>query len=242
MRNLRQALTSLVSGGKRLLRNVFLDFRYGAFLGGARKTRYAHLGIADTASTDYAAFPFIFGDAIQNFDVLVDIGCGKGRVINWWLNRGLRNEMIGIELDETIAKKTRRRLQRYKNVKIICGDALDHLPENGTLFYLYNPFNKPWVAALKARLEVLFTHRAARMIFYYNCVHVDVFKNDPNWIVEETELAQPFHRLAVVRRRTDNAFLQHDSDLPSRGEKSWPVHREHDHLQKSRLTHRRTLV
>lgn len=195
--NLRQPST-FFRGSKRLLHNALLDLRYGAFLGGTIKSPYANLGILDTASTDYAAMPLIFEGIVQDSDVLVDIGCGKGRVINWWLSQGLRNKMVGIELDEKVALKTQRRLRRYQNVQIIGGDALDLLPDNGTLFYLFNPFNEPWVFAFKARIAALVARHNARMILYYNCVHVDVFRRDPDWIVDEVELCRPFHRLALV--------------------------------------------
>ena len=191
------------------MRNVSLDFRYGGFLGGTRKTPYAHLGVEDTASTDYAALPLIFPkDCIRKSDVLVDIGCGKGRVINWWLSRRFMNQIVGIEMDETIARKTQRRLRRCKNVTIICGDALAHLPENGSIFYLYNPFKEPWVAALKSQLELRFAKRGGITVFYYNCMYVDIFKNDPNWIVEESVLGQRFHRLAVIRMQIENSRPQ----------------------------------
>jgi len=207
---------SLVASCIRLVRNVCLDFRYGGFLGGTSKTPYSHLGVEDTASTDYAVLPFIFTrDTIQESDVLVDIGCGKGRVINWWLSRGFANQIVGMELDQTIARKTKWRLRRYTNVKIICGDALVHLPKNGTIFYLYNPFKEPWVVGLKQRLELLFAKRGGITVFYYNCVYSEVFKNDPNWIVEEIVLDQRFHRLAVIRMQIENSDRNPASDSAS---------------------------
>jgi hypothetical protein len=197
-----QKLVSLLANVKRLLRNVFLDLRYGAFLGGIRKTPYGQLGIQDTASTDYAALPYIFAGAIKESDVLVDIGCGKGRVINWWLSRGLRNPIIGIELDGIVADRTQKRLRRCNNVKIICGNALMQLPEDGTMFYLFNPFDREWVSAFKDRLSMLFVQGDNKTVYYYNCVHVDVFEDDPNWVVEKLVLdPSRFHPLAVIRRR-----------------------------------------
>jgi hypothetical protein len=97
-------------------------------------------------------------------------------------------------------------LKRHKNVKIVCGDALNNLPEDGTIFYLFNPFDRPWVAALKDRLAILFGSGERRTIFYYNCVHADVFKEDPDWIVEEVVLEPPsrFHPVAIIRKRNRN--------------------------------------
>jgi SAM-dependent methyltransferase len=160
----------------------------------------------DTANTDYAALPFVFGDRLQPSDVLVDIGCGKGRVINWWLSRELGNRIVGVEVNKAVAQMTQRRLKRHKNVKIVCGDALKNLPEDGTIFYLFNPFDRPWVAALKDRLAILFGSGERRTIFYYNCVHADVFKEGPDWIVEEVVPEPPsrFHPVAIIRKRNRN--------------------------------------
>jgi len=108
--------------------------------------------------------------------------------------------------------KTQRRLRRYPNVQIVAGDALALLPASGTLFYLFNPFSEPWVAALKERLDQLFIRQNARMVLYYNCVHVDVFRNDPNWMVDEVELAPQFHRLALMRRRKAPLCVQSQNE------------------------------
>src|SRR5262245_61788600 len=52
---------------------------------------------------------------ISKGDVLVDVGCGDGRVINFWLSQGLKNPIIGIEVVEAVADRTRQRYRKYKN-------------------------------------------------------------------------------------------------------------------------------
>jgi hypothetical protein len=54
--------------------------RYGRPLGGTIKTRFAHLGAYDTANADYKDLAKLFAH------LLVDVGCGKGRAINWFLS------------------------------------------------------------------------------------------------------------------------------------------------------------
>ena len=188
----------------RLLKNSYLDLRFGGFLGGTVRSPYGHLGIDDTANTDYAVLPRIFDHRIKESDVLVDIGCGKGRVINWWLSRGLRNKMVGIELHEQVAMHTRNRLRGYPNVTVITGDALQLLPEEGTIFYMFNPFSSPWVRALKGMLLARLSGSENLTLLYYNPVHLDIFKSDPKWLVMELDLhalSSYWHDLAVVRRR-----------------------------------------
>lgn len=163
------------------------------------------LGAADTENTDYGALPKIFAGRIGPSDVLVDVGCGRGRVINWWIRQGYSNKVIGIELDEEVASRSRRRLSKYPNVTILSGDAADLLPDDGTVFYLYNPFDARGVERFKDRLSARLPASRDITILYYNCRHVDVFRRDPDWSVEVVDgsghLALPFDPFAVIRPR-----------------------------------------
>lgn len=199
----RMNLRTLMTRSKRLFRNACLDLRYGAFLGGTRKTPYSHLGIEDTANTDYGVLPLIFNGRIHDSDVLVDVGCGKGRVINWWLSQGLRNRIIGIEIDGAVARVTQKRLEGFRNVEIVTGDVIQHLPMEGTLFYLFNPFKAVVVEAFKNRMEQMFPGRRDITILYYNCVHKEIFGLDLNWSVHTVELRGSLnaHPLAVIQWR-----------------------------------------
>ena len=125
-----------------ILKNACLDFRYGGrFLAGSSKTRFAEAGAEDTANSSYAELDALFDRRIGEGDVIVDVGCGKGRVFNWLLSRGFANTMIGVELDPEIAEGCRRRLRKYANVSIIAGNILENFPDDGTIFYLFNPFH-----------------------------------------------------------------------------------------------------
>lgn len=120
------------------LQNRRLDRRYGGDCGGAVSTRFVAAGAHRTESTEYPQLSRMFdrrkGVEVTSSDVLVDIGCGKGRVINFWLHQGWTNRMIGLELDPEIAEQARSRLRPYENVTIVTGDAVDRLPTTGRCF------------------------------------------------------------------------------------------------------------
>ena len=78
----------------------------------------------------------------------------------------------------------RRRIVSWPNVAIITGDAVDNLPEDGTIFYAFNPFNAAVMARLKARMEALFRDKREVVLLYYNCHHAGVFQSDPAWRIE----------------------------------------------------------
>lgn len=189
----------------RLAGNIRLDLKYGGFLGGSTDSRYKALGAYSTVNSDYSLLSLMFSKcAIKNFDVLVDVGCGRGRVINWWLNQGIKNKIVGIELDKEIASKTRYRLKKYKNVSIITGNAIKDIPEDGTIFYLYNPFNEPVMEKFKVRLEYLFAERGGITIIYYNCVHINVFTDDPQWMVKEYDTGLDGFAIIKLQNGTDD--------------------------------------
>ena len=123
-------------------RNAVRDLRYGALLGGTIRSRYEHLGAFHVTNTPYDDLPVLFARAgVTPDDVFVDVGCGKGRVINWLLDHHPENRIFGIELDPEVCAATAKRLRRFENVQIVCGEATGLLPEAGTLFYLFNPFD-----------------------------------------------------------------------------------------------------
>lgn len=161
----------------RLLRSFSIDVRFGGrFLGGTVPTRYPHLHAHSVANSDYGAVAETFGrTTIGRDDVIVDVGCGKGRVINYLLSRKTKNRIVGVELDPDIAQSTAHRLRRYRNVTILTGNILDLWPEDATLFYLYNPFGEDVVRSVSQRLKI---HPRRFTVIYYNCVHRAIFERE----------------------------------------------------------------
>ena len=169
------------------VRTLYRDLRYGGYCGGCETSRYARLGANGTISTEYGQLDELFrrsGIRITESDVLVDIGCGKGRVINYWLGKGYSNRIVGLELDEDVAIRLRGRVAAWPNVDIVTGDAVDRLPEDGTIFYAYNPFGERVMARLKAKMEDLYSPGRGVVLLYYNCHHVGLFADDSAWCVE----------------------------------------------------------
>jgi SAM-dependent methyltransferase len=209
--------------GNRMFRNFLIDIRYGGFLGFNLKPTDIFLSqqekaartvetpywrsnwIACMNNSDSETLEYVFQDRIKATDVLVDVGCGRGRVINWWLYKGYRNRMVGLEMDVTTAENARKRLRRCKNVTVVTGNAVENLPPEGTIFYLFNPFDAPVVAAFKERIKQVVPDPKQITILYSNCRHVDVFQDDPDWnvelIIDQRPIAAPMQDLAVITFR-----------------------------------------
>jgi precorrin-6B methylase 2 len=190
---LTQALKRIVASarltrfGTETMRNLIRDSRYGGYCGGIVLSPQAHLGAFKTDSIYYSHLDKLFraaGISIQPSDVLVDIGCGKGRVINYWLDLGQGNKIIGIEYNEQVATWTRNRLKSRHNVHLVTGDAVEHVPADATLLFLNNPFDAAVMQRFKDRLDEVFRDRPVT-ILYYNALCIDVFRKDSNWILTE---------------------------------------------------------
>ena len=187
-------------------RDAWLDWRWGGrLLGQDTPTRFANKGAYNTEDTSYDVLKYLFKlVAPRPDDVIVDVGCGRGRVINYLLSRGLKNRIYGLELDPDVASDTAERLARHRNVSIVSGNAIENLPQRGTLFYLYNPFAEFVVRRLNAKLLSLPAADKVRVI-YYNCLHVDPFLHDPAWRVEMHQV--PGRRQAAFIRPTAEDLL-----------------------------------
>lgn len=189
-----------------------LDLIYsGRSLKGNLKTCYKELGANDVYHTKYCVLPLIFRlIKVKKEDVLVDVGCGKGRVINYWLFRRYKNRIIGLELDKRIAAQTARQFAKRKNVTIIPGNAVKHLPANGTIFYFYNPFSKEVVKQFEEQLHEMFKDKPIKII-YYNPKSIEVFQNG-NWRIRYYNFEKDFgytrwgrinkyHDLAIITNK-----------------------------------------
>jgi hypothetical protein len=183
-----------------IIGNLSVDLRFGGkFLGGMIQTKYDQLVTINRGSSDFGALPYIFKDIIKPEDVLVDVGCGNGRVINWWLHSGYKNTMIGLELDEEIASKVSKRLNRHTNVTIIPGDAINNLPKQGTVFYLHNPFGKITMERFKERMFTQFSRNGDLKILYYNNKHVQLFHDDSRWVVQDIHLGKGYYPMSIIK-------------------------------------------
>ena len=170
--------------GVRSINSWLTDRRYGGSLSGRYRSRFDLAN--DEMGTDYWVLDELFATAqipIDASDVLVDVGCGRGRVLNYWLSRGYKNRLVGVELDPMYADATRERLKRFPNVTIETGSASKILPADGTLFYAYNPFPEVVWQPFKQVLEQHAQNVPRLTLLYYNSHHVGAFENDPHWQV-----------------------------------------------------------
>jgi len=194
--NVATTASGLAVRAARIARNAVIDLRYGGLL-------------ASVINSDYRGLDLIFDGRLQPDDVLVDVGCGGGRVINWWLHNGFGDNVIyGLEIEPEVAAKTARRLGGYPNVTIRAGDAGENLPEDATLLYLFNPFKEDDVRRFAERVSRRYSQNGVRLL-YYNPKHVRCFEEGLGFTVERLDLTPdgvaPLDPLAVIALNPSSA-------------------------------------
>lgn len=178
------------------------DLRHGGLTSGLKPSRFHEsMGANQTVSTDYALMPALLGPVLKPGDVFVDVGCGRGRVLNWALDDGRAQTIFGIELDKDIAAGVARRFTENMNVTIVAGDALTSLPDSATVFYLWHPFEAPIMRRFRdtliAKYRTLGALSQIRLV-YHNCMYAEVWREQPGCKVEPIELPPITHQTAVL--------------------------------------------
>jgi hypothetical protein len=86
-------------------------------------------------------------------------------------------------------------------VEIISGNIITNLPEDGTLFYLFNPFEREIMVEFIKLLQVTFINKMIRIV-YNNCVYLDLFKQHESFQIErvfETNHFGDSHPIAIIK-------------------------------------------
>ena len=158
------------------------------------RSRHEHLGAYHATNSPYEDLDRVFaGVAVGPRDMIVDVGCGKGRSLNWLIDRFPENPIVGIELDPELCKGTAHRLRRRTNVTVLCGDASTLIPPEARVFYLFNPFDETVTARFAAALRA---RGKPATIVYYNAKFLEPFRD--GFTVRELDDQALAHRSAVV--------------------------------------------
>lgn len=115
-------------------------------------------------------------------DSFVDVGCGKGRVLAWWLGKGLPGKCTGIELDPFVAGVAKKWLKNYpeERVRLIEGNALEQDYSGYTKIYIFRPFAKEFLIKFLERIEAQLTH-PVQLYYMSDQFSREVLWNRPGW-------------------------------------------------------------
>ena len=148
------------------LENFLWDLRYGGrMLDDEKLSPFYDQGCYHTQSTEYEELKNIFGFwELSDSDVIMDVGCGRGRVLNFLLKKWPKGKLYGVEIDPEIGDFTRKRLRKYSNVTIITGNSIEHIMKEVNIYFLFNPFMENLAMQFIERVEEIHDH--VRLIYY----------------------------------------------------------------------------
>lgn len=176
-----------------IVKNFLYDLKYTRnYMGIPLNNENKISGFTNTTSTEYFILEKLFSKVdINDDDVIVDVGCGKGRVLAWLANK-VQNKIIGVEVDIDVAQQTRKKMYRYKQVEILIGNIVEEaFPSEGTIFYLFNPFNESILTKFVKKIEDNFSRGKSQnkriIIIYYNCCHLGVFEENRFWKINRID-------------------------------------------------------
>lgn len=118
---------------------------------------------------------------------MIDMGCGAGRALMAAQYFGIAkvtgvefSKMLCLRAEENLRKFTQRNKGRHDVFwEVVHADAsLFEIPQDATLFFLYNPFGSP-VIDVVAQHILEFAHSAKRSVtvIYVNPIHASVFEH-----------------------------------------------------------------
>jgi len=175
--------------------SVWMDLKYGGILRGSVPSR--HPEGFETANSGYDVLEHLLSERVRPNDVFVDVGCGKGRALNWWIEHYHQAKGYGLEIDKDVGQKVKLRLRRYSQISILIGDAPQLIPEDGSLFYLFNPFGENVMQrfADQIALNPVCSNGIPRRIVYYFSRFLRPFER-PEFKIAQLKL--PDHDCAII--------------------------------------------
>jgi predicted RNA methylase len=122
---------------------------------------------------------------LRRADVVVDLGCGKGRVLCCAALYDLE-QVIGVEDTEELCQVARANLRRLRRKRtpavVISGKAEEFDYARGTVFYMFHPFGPNTLRAVLARLGHALEQRLRSIrIVYVNPKH-DCVLEEVGWL------------------------------------------------------------
>jgi len=177
-------------------KNIFLriarrivDKIYDFYFGISTSNYYAADGHQSSDAYEVASAPYLVIMEIfrrlhlQDKDILIDVGCGTGRVV-CMASRQRIDGAFGVELLEEPAKLAKRNLLTMRGKKarkfdIYTGNILNYDNQEANIYFLFNPFGKKTLSEfLKKIINNRDFSRSIRIV-YYNPKHHDVMISCP---------------------------------------------------------------
>ena len=113
-----------------------------------------------------------------------DAGC---RTIEDLLDEEGVFAFVGVEVNEEIARFAQDVFKNDNRVEIVCGDIVNNIPIDGTVFYLFNPFNEKYLENFLKGIEKTIKNKV-RLIYLHPTCRCIIDNNDSWRLIEEKRI------------------------------------------------------
>nr|WP_295163187.1 class I SAM-dependent methyltransferase [uncultured Methanobrevibacter sp.] len=118
-------------------------------------------------------------DILKKDDVIVDYGCGKGRIC-FFINSQVGCRIIGIDHSERLLEIARENLESYGNgadIDFVNSKAEDYVPDGANCLYFFNPFSSHVFQEVLRRIGESYERnpREILIFFYYSTIEYRLY-------------------------------------------------------------------
>lgn len=132
-------------------------------------------------STRYIALKEMFKDVdLTDNSRVIDVGCGKGRVVNFVHITNKKCQVTGIEFNTDVANYAKKWADKKDNVSIINGDAFNIDCDDYDIFYFNRPFMEETFKQFAEKMVAEIKHPVT-VICYADVYMSKYLKDRPNW-------------------------------------------------------------
>ncbi|HZX87457.1 MAG TPA: class I SAM-dependent methyltransferase [Reyranella sp.] len=156
----------------------------------------------ETLVVDWQGFHDYFPSGVRTFhrlmehvdvrpgkDVFLDLGSGKGRALLMAARYPFKR-ILGVEVSAALGQVARRNLAHWsgrlacRDIVVCTGDAACFpIPDDATVFYLYNPFHGPTLRAVFEAIERSRSRAPRRVwVLFNNTTHFRAVERDFSWL------------------------------------------------------------
>ena len=152
-------------------------------------------GATNSSPTRYWILDSIFNKIkVRPDDHVLDVGCGKGRVLAYLADRDLATSVTGVELDPRPAANCRKWIGRYPKLRLIEGNVMDIYLNDYTMLYMFHPITKDFLPAFFDKIEQELTH-PLRLVYLNDLAGFPLLNDRPGWTLIKRGLIWKKHGL-----------------------------------------------
>ena len=118
-------------------------------------------------------------DILKKDDVVVDYGCGKGRIC-FFINSQVGCRIVGIDHSERLLEIARENLESYgggADIDFVNSKAEDYVPDGANCLYFFNPFSSHVFQEVLRRIGESYGRnpREILIFFYYSTIEYRLY-------------------------------------------------------------------